>query len=761
MPPSRTLEEFAEILHAFERAVSRETYNLSRWPDLTWQQLHNRLQWEGGQVPDLLENGRRQRHSRWILTRTPFRESPGLLRTLGRHTAAVDDCGFAPDGSYLASHAPWPARSVTLWDPERGEEIRSFGDDPEAMEKCLVSRPDGSVMRSGQNRRLMLWDPATGEKRVRASGFEGTLAAVSPDGSYVISAMGSNPLEYPRPLDPVTGQQVFALKVWDRNSGSEICAFTGHNYLVEACAISPDGSFVVSGDFGGNLKLWDPASGRELITLGGHADIVRDCAVAPDGSYVVTAGQDATLKLWDPVTGEEICSFVGHTDPIWACVVSPDGAWIASAGADGTVKIWDSSHREKSEPIIGHTIWVSGCAVAPDGSYVLSASGDRTLMIWDPMLGSPHRTLVGHRDWINACAVAPDGSFVVSAGGDHTLRLWDPETGEELRSLEGHTYTVEDCAVAADGSFVLSAGGDYTLRVWDSKTGEEHLTLRGHAASVEACVVTPDGSSVVSGSEDKSLKIWNLATGREVTTLQGHEASVEGCAVSPDGSFIVSGSKDKTLKIWDTATGEEIRSLRSHSGEVRACAVSPDGAFVVSGSEDGRLDVWDASSGAELLTIPLLGGIKCLALHPWLPRAFCGVSGGGLHVLDFESIQYGPIIVTAVQADEGLVLKCPICQQHLSAEGSLGQVVVCARTVCRGQMRVNPFVLVRRPTVARGATPPPAWYSKDGYVDEGDPGPPALRIKCNRCASTSLLDSSEWQTNRFPIKCEACGFDGG
>ena len=75
-------------------------------------------------------------------------------------------------------------------------------------------------------------------------------------------------------------------------------------------------------------------------------------------------------------------------------------------------------------------------------------------------------------------------------------------------------------------------------------------------------------------------------------------------------------------------------------------------------------------------------------------------------------------------------------------------------------MRVNPFVLAHRPPPAVPEAPPPEWYQKDGYVSEGDPGPPALRIKCERCGNAVLLDSSEWQTGRFPISCATCGFDG-
>jgi hypothetical protein len=36
------------VLEAFGKALGREAHNLTRWPDLLWQQLYNRLQWADG-----------------------------------------------------------------------------------------------------------------------------------------------------------------------------------------------------------------------------------------------------------------------------------------------------------------------------------------------------------------------------------------------------------------------------------------------------------------------------------------------------------------------------------------------------------------------------------------------------------------------------------------------------------------------------------------------------------------------------------------
>ena len=165
---------------------------------------------------------------------------------------------------------------------------------------------------------------------------------------------------------------------------------------------------------------------------------------------------------------------------------------------------------------------------------------------------------------------------------------------------------------------------------------------------VYGCAVSPDGARIVSASIDETLKLWDAATGAELRTLSGHTDGVWGCAFSPDGAFVVSASWDNTLKLWDAATGRELRTLSGHTGAVYGCAVSPDGAFVVSASGDNRLKVWDAATGGEILSVPLLGSLDCVALHPSQPLMACGDQRGSLYLLDLIGIEYGPIVADRV-----------------------------------------------------------------------------------------------------------------
>jgi hypothetical protein len=146
--------------------------------------------------------------------------------------------------------------------------------------------------------------------------------------------------------------------------------------------------------------------------------------------------------------------------------------------------------------------------------------------------------------------------------------------------------------------------------------------------------------------------------------------------------------------MWDTASGRELRTLSGHAFCVRECAVSPDGSWIVSVSDDNTLRIWDAASGKELVTVPLIGVLQCVALHPWQPLIVCGDGGGSLYILELVGIKYGPIIVTATRREQGPVVRCPSCQQCMPiTEIQLGNELTCQTEGCGLKLKINSFTI--------------------------------------------------------------------
>ena len=77
------------------------------------------------------------------------------------------------------------------------------------------------------------------------------------------------------------------------------------------------------------------------------------CAVSPDGTWIVSASWDKTLKVWDAGTGEARLTLHGHTDAVWGCAVSPDGAFIVSASYDKRSKSGMRAAEKPASPCTG------------------------------------------------------------------------------------------------------------------------------------------------------------------------------------------------------------------------------------------------------------------------------------------------------------------------------------------------------------------------------------------------------------------------
>ena len=191
------------VLDSFSRATRRERHVLTVRPELTWEQLYNRLQWETQPVPIALlgENLRRRAPGTppWLHWRTRVPESDSLVATLRGHTKSVLRCAIAPDGRWIVST-------------------------------------------SGDNT-LKIWDAVSGAERATLRGHTGPVwaCAIAPDGTWVVSASGDG-----------------TLKIWDASSGSERATLSGHTGEVTACAIAPDGEWLVSAS---RDCRWTPKSG--------------------------------------------------------------------------------------------------------------------------------------------------------------------------------------------------------------------------------------------------------------------------------------------------------------------------------------------------------------------------------------------------------------------------------------------------------------------------------------------------------------------
>ncbi len=739
----------AATLQAFSAALSREAHRIASNPGLLWQQMHNRLQWEGPAASATLQQELNRRAAPaagpWLRTRTPFRESRILARTLQGHRGEVNACAIGADCRTVVSAGD--DYTVKIWDLTTGEAKMTLrGSGP--MMACAITR-DGRLVAGGDTAGAVhLWSAVTGQTALNLTPADAAIYGcdISPGDRAIVAACadgmvrvwdlhtgsltaqlaGHDKAVYDVRFTP-DGEQIVSagedgtLRIWNLSSLSQTGALKQTSYhSLRSCAVSRSGRFVAAVSDRAALTVWDMATGqvvREAWKNAGHHPFywaaprlagVRGCAIHPDEKLVVSPAYDRTISVWEISSGQEAASLEGHTGWVTSCALTADGRALVTACSDATLRVWDltdirdpgaKERRRRYQP-------VKGCAFSPDGQRAISTCEDKSLTVWDVTRNAELSTFSGgHYNDFLACAIDPEGKYAVTTSTDNTLVVRTLDDGRQVASLHGHAVLeypylgVFACAFSPGGTLLVSAAGDKTLKLWDTRTWTTAKTLEGHSDRVFGCAIDPGGTMVVSAGFDSTVRIWSLSSGAEVVTLRGHKGPVYCCAISPDGRFIASAggggtiTRDFKVRLWDGASGKLLGTLAGHSGAVRACTFTPDAAYCVTASEDGTLRIWDLQSYAVVATMFLNGKAYCAGVHPWRPIVGCGDHGGNFHLLDLLGIASGPIVVTAVDAGAGPLLHCPRCRTSFAFEKQwLGKAGICPAPDCGLRLRINPFV---------------------------------------------------------------------
>ena len=123
------------------------------------------------------------------------------------------------------------------------------------------------------------------------------------------------------------------------------------------------------------------AARRAGPVLWGHAKGVNAVALAPDGSCLLSGGVDGTLRLWSARGSGRALGRFNHGGAVTAVAFSPDGERYVSAGSDGQVKVWQSGSTDARAAWVP---WpVNAVSFVFDGGTVLAAANNGVLALLD------------------------------------------------------------------------------------------------------------------------------------------------------------------------------------------------------------------------------------------------------------------------------------------------------------------------------------------------------------------------------------------
>lgn len=460
-----------------------------------------------------------------------------LVALLKGHENVVYGLAFSPDSQRLISGSA--DKTAIIWDVVAARAMHRLSGHNNNI-YAVGFTPDGKrVVTGSDDHDLQLWRVGDGGKiaTMRGHGDKVGSLAVAPDGTVA------------------SGDRSGEIRLWDGKTGAFLRVLARQKTVVGSLSFSPDGTkLLASCGYGGCTVtpqyVYDVASSSEVVAYRGHDSIVLATAISPDGRWVATAGGDKhEIHLWELLDGKrrlrpdgQPLTLGGKGQPVWAVGFSADGRRIG----------WGNTFAYKSH---NHRSPFQYAMALPSVDAPLTgpiARPDLTPPYPVPLPGGEGGTTtpgegVQSHNGAFLRAVAEQGGWSLShrQGGSYGYNdaiLDVKQDGRLVATIErGPTdgYGHSAYSLTPDGETIISGGANGVLTAYD-RSGKMIGRFTGHEGDIWAVAPSPDGRTLLSGSADQTVRLWNLNT-REllVTLFRGTDG--EWVMWTPQGYYAASG----------------------------------------------------------------------------------------------------------------------------------------------------------------------------------------------------------------------------
>jgi WD40 repeat protein len=213
-------------------------------------------------------------------------------------------------------------------------------------------------------------------------------------------------------------------------------------------SISPDGRWLVVGDFHGEIHVWDTKSWKKSFSVGcSSCEFVLALALSSDGKQLAVSDENEGVSLYSfPTLAKRKVIIEGDTPRVHALAWCKHDSGLLAGDYEGTVQCIDIRSCRKLWSVKGRGE-VCSLATSPDGKSL-------AVSYWEPFLLPISARIAKH-------LVA-------------YVRTWDMQSGRQVRGYTGYECGGGRVAYSRDGKWLATSDyvGNIILQPSKSNGGE-------------------------------------------------------------------------------------------------------------------------------------------------------------------------------------------------------------------------------------------------------------------------------------------------
>jgi WD40 repeat protein len=433
--------------------------------------------------------------------------SSGPTVELHPNTVTFKEIAFSPNGALLA--AAGSDSLVHVWNISTGEPRFILKGHSKGVGGVSFS-PDGKLLVSYDETRLILWDPATGKRNRSMANFSGpiTKVAISPNNTSLGVVVSGKILQ----TRDVTTSSVLVTEDYEDPAVAvlqQLRSKGGYLGIVNGMAYSPDGQTLAVGCYSSYpILLWDIPTQKLRATI--EAPAIQ--LIYSHRGDLLASSNEKGISIWDTHSNTQLATIEGT--PIDDLVFSPDDSMLAFS-SNGQIELWDMQQRVRAQSISTNGNPARFLTFSPDGDLVSAVifpgssvhswdvSTGALLREFTPPIVSDYQTAVGLFDEMLA-VFQPTDVF------DNAVILLNARTGERIQTLMGINDYVPPIMAYDPATQVAAISYYYDIKFYDVNTSQAIYTYAGMDAFVNLAF-SPDGQFLAVGDDYGNIRLWDIS----------------------------------------------------------------------------------------------------------------------------------------------------------------------------------------------------------------------------------------------------------